>query len=81
MAQAGGKNPAGVDQAIAEVAKVLENQLLISHKRTKNKKYAKTVDVFKISDIILGVQLSIPEQSGTHNNRAGGRLGVIACQM
>ena len=27
MAQAGGKNPAGVDQAIAEVAKVLENQL------------------------------------------------------
>ncbi|MBQ6995273.1 MAG: alanine--tRNA ligase [Lachnospiraceae bacterium] len=27
MAQAGGKNPAGIDQAIAEVAKVLEGQL------------------------------------------------------
>ncbi len=27
MAQAGGKNPAGIEQAIAEVAKVLENQL------------------------------------------------------
>ena len=27
MAQAGGKNPAGIDQAIAEVAKVLKGQL------------------------------------------------------
>ena len=27
MAQAGGKNPAGIDQAIAEAAKVLEGQL------------------------------------------------------
>lgn len=27
MAQAGGKNPAGIDQAVAEVAKVLEGQL------------------------------------------------------
>ena len=27
MAQAGGKNPAGIEQAIAEAAKVLEGQL------------------------------------------------------